>query len=90
MRTCKNCRENLHYPSDGHTIICPSCGMLFDFQSPDTEESEPLGPKSPLPQSPLLTRAKWVAVFALLFIVGIVVYRIQTPIEEPEKTQENP
>jgi hypothetical protein len=64
--------------------------MLFDFQSPDTEEGDALGPKSSLPQSPLLARAKWVAIFALLFIAGIVIYRIQSPLEEPEISQENP
>ncbi|MEC8380008.1 MAG: hypothetical protein VXZ96_06795 [Myxococcota bacterium] len=90
MKACHSCGTPLHHPNTGHTVICPSCGSLFDFKNPDTpphmeQESTPT-----LPNSPLKSRARWIAIVAAVCFVGLMYAVSKNPPLADPTTEQRP
>ena len=87
MKACHSCGEALHHPNTGHTVICPSCGTLFDFENPDSPPEMALELAAQLPPSPLKSRARWVAIIAIASVIGVMVAASQNPPKATEIEQ---
>ena len=89
MKACHSCGEPLHHPHTGHTLICPSCGTLFDFENPQNPLID-LAPATLLPQAPLKSRARWIALLALFLIFGLFYVSLQMQAENLKTTEQTP
>ena len=90
MKACHSCGEPLHHPNTGHTVICPSCGFLFDFENPESPPDIGLAPAAVLPKAPLKSRARWIAVSAFLCLLCLFYYAANHQAEQLTETEQAP